>query len=212
MTDTTPDVELTEDIFDAWLESGTIRRVTVDLYNDPTIESALVELEERRAEIEARGAERTLGEKSPLAQLEKDEEALLKRLLASKVTFTVKALLPDEFDKAMETHPEPEAPQMLPKAAPAKAREKWARDRDIFVKAASEAERERRLMLIAAAVDKVETVRGTAPGITVDQLRKMLDGGAERGEWAAYGMYRLDVLWSAVQEARRGDVKVPAPK
>lgn len=212
MSDTTPDVEFDGDIFDAWLESGTVRRVTVTLYNDPTLEQAILDLEERRAEIEERGNERTLGEKSPIAQLERDEEELLARLEASKSTFTVKALLDTDFDTAKDQFPEPEAPQMLPKAAPAKAKEKWARDRDLYVKAAAEAERERRLLLIAAAVERVETTRGTAAGVTVEQLRKMLDGGKDHAEWAAYGAYRLRVLWEAVQEARRGDVKVPAPK
>lgn len=212
MSDTTPDVEFDGDIFDAWLESGTTRRVTVTLYNDPTLEQDITDLENRRAEIEDRGNERMLDEKSPLAELERAEEALLARLEASKSTFTVKALLDTDFDAAAEAFPEPEAPQMLPKAAPAKAKEKWARDRDIYVRAAAEAERERRLMLIAKAVERVETTRGAAPGVTAEQLRRMLTGGKDQAEWAAYGTYRLGVLWKAVQEARRGDVKVPAPK
>lgn len=212
MSDTTPDIDLSGDVFESWLESGTIRRVTVTLYNDPTLEADIAELEQRRAELEETGAERMLDEPSGLAQLARDEEALLERLEASKSTWTVKAILDTEFDKANAAHPEPEAPRTLPLAAPKKAKEQWVRDRDAYVQASAEAERERRLMLIAAAVERVETWRGTAHGITVEQLRKMLTGGEQNAEWAAYGAYRIKVLWEAVKEARRGDVKVPAPK
>lgn len=205
MTDTTPEA-VEPDLFDDWLESGTVRHIDVELQNDPSVVDEYQALQKRRAELEGspEADERSIGDTDPLTEIEAAEAALMDRWEAGKSTWTVRALTPDEAKAISRAHRDPEPPQMLPKAAPANAKAKWEKDRDAWREAAGETTLTRNLHFIAQAVVKIKTVKGERGSITVDQLRAMYQ--------REYGPTRIEKLLVATNQATQGEVEMPRPK
>ena len=205
MTDTAPET-VEPDIFDDWLESGTVRQITVEIQNDPAVVDAFAILEKRRAEIEANATagEYSRGETDPLAEIEAAEDVLMERWNAGKSEWTVRALTPAEAKAIAKAHRDPSPPQMLPKAAPAAFKAKWEAERDEWLEASSETTLTRNLHFIAKAVVKVKTAKGERASVTVDQLRAMYA--------REYGPRRAELLLNAVNAATQGEVEMPRPK
>lgn len=197
---------MSDSVFDQWLESGTVRTEDVKLYADQALMGEMYALMEQRDALEAAPAsgQRAMGDANPLKALEAAERDLWARYEASASTWTVRALTPVEVKKIRESFPEPNAPQMLPKVAPAKAKAAWAVERDQFIKASEAAAHERNLHFIATATIKVVTGTGEADGVTVDQVRAM--------NAREYGPDRVGMLIVAINKATQGEVEMPRPK
>ncbi len=197
---------MSDPILDQWLDSGTIRTEQVNLFADQAIMAEMQKLIERRTELEEstpRG-QRAMGEANPFKELEREEAALWEKYEASKSVWTVRALLPEETDAIHDEFPEPPAPQMLPKAAPAKAKEAWAVERDAFVKQSQQQAIERDLRFVATATIKVETAHGTVDAVSVEQVRAM--------RAKQYGPDRVRMLVEAITRSTVGEEEMPRPK
>lgn len=210
----------TFDLMD-WIESGTIGRRQVTIYNDVAAGDRLVEIDERLTELgyggdadpEADGP--LAGSSTPeVTALLAEAEQVRERLADSKSVWTVRALAEDEvedtFDPDKGGVPEPKLPIPPPEKAGRKAQEDWVDRVNAHRKAVAAAEAERRLRMIAAAVIAVETSRGRVerdagddPIMSVDQLRS-LRSRPHGGQWIAR-------LYEAVDAATEGDVEVPRP-
>ncbi len=196
---------MSDSILDQWLESGTVRTEQVNLFADQAIMDEMQQLIERREELQGTPrSQRAMGEADPFKALEREEAALWARYEASKSVWTVRALLPEETDAISQEFPEPMAPQMLPKVAPAKAKEAWAVERDAFIKESQRQAIERDLRHVAKATIKVVTAKGEADSVTVDQVRAM--------RAKEYGPDRINMLTDAIKLATRGEVEMPRPK
>ena len=194
--------------FNEWLESGTIKRRTVNLYADAALMDEMAALSDKidqvRAE-EARDAEngdRTMSSKSQIPALEAEAEALWERYEASKSVWHVRATTTAERDEALEKFPSEDAPIMPNRNAPMAVKRAWEKARDEWKPRAVKAETERRLWLLSKVVERVEIGERVIESVTVDDLRAMLK--------AAYGSQRIGMLWAAVNEASsQGEAPVP---
>lgn len=196
---------MSDSVIDQWLESGTVRTEDVKLYADQAIMQEMHRLTTWREALEAEPkGQRAMGDTNPMKALEAAEAALWERYEASASTWTVRALTPAEVKKIREDFPEPLAPQMLPKAAPAKFKAAWEIERDQFIKDSETAAIERNLHFIALATTKVVTGAGEADGVTVAQVRGMRE--------REYGPDRVGLLVNAINKATSGEVEMPRPK
>lgn len=208
---------LTEDAFDLleYITSGTVARRQVTIYNDPEAGEALAKILERLDELgwsedPEPGDDRP--QDGPLsgdpAQDEIDEllaeaQELQARLEASKSVWTVRALSEEEVERAFDEVPLPKTPRPPKDTAPKKEfdlfhdrAEKWGKDK-------TEADRERKLALISAAIVTVETPRGSVDSASRDVLRA-LRSKPQGQQW-------IDRLYKAVDDAQGSEVDVPRP-
>jgi len=197
---------MSNSVVDQWLNSGTARTETVELFADQAIMDEMRDLIARRDILESQSTtgQRAMGEANPMRDLERDEAALWARYEASKSTWIVRALTPDETEEIRDEFPEPMAPQMLPKVAPAKAKAAWAVERDAFVKESERQAIERDLHFIAKATISITTGQGATETISVAQVRAM--------RAREYGPDRIEMLTKAIAKATRGEVEMPRPK
>ncbi|MCV2395921.1 hypothetical protein OEB99_16520 [Actinotalea sp. M2MS4P-6] len=220
MTDTTPDETLTPEVFDfdEWLATSTVARRQVMIYNDPALLEESEALQAQLAAAETAAAadagDQAMDAIDPRPGILARMEELYERWEASKTTWTVRALAEDEVEDSFEPDKGgiavPRQPVPPLEKAGQKARDDYTRKYVEWSKANTRAQRERRLVLIAAAVTKIEAPgrvlereAGAPPVVTVDQLRALRE--RPHGEqWVAK-------LYHAVDEATHGDREVPRP-
>lgn len=215
MTDTTDEtIGLPEDPADfdllGWLESGTVAERDVVHYNDP---GALADYEAADRELDALGyTERTQDDgDGPLsAAPDPDVEAALERrgeayerLVASKAVYRVRAISADELEDAVKAVPVPKMPRPPKENAPRPVQDEYDERMRRFVEAGRDADRERRLVIIATGLLYVSTPRGRITGTTADTLRAL------RGRPG--GQQLLDRLYDAIDAATGQDVELPRP-
>jgi hypothetical protein len=178
-----------------FIDSGTIARREVVIYTD---HEAAARCHEIAAEPDA-GPEESLGETTS------DAEAAewLERLMASKMTWTVRALSSDEIERAMDEVKPPAMPVPPNNNAPRQVHEQWAEQVREYNVAKAKADADRRLVLISYAVLGVETARGTLAAVDVDTLRGL--------RAKPHGQGWIDKLYAAVDEASSEDVEPPVP-
>ena len=212
MSSTDDTAGVTEDTFDLmdWIESGTVARRQVVIHNNPALADEFTALEDQLAE-----AEKTTKDASGDAPMSQDDprdairaqmEALWERWEASKATWTVRALSQDDVEATYEPEtgiPAPKAPIAPPEKAGDRARERFMEQVKAFTIAKTDADRDRRLYLIAAAVVSVETTRGVATSVTVPQLKAL--------RARPHGQQWVDKIYAAVEAATQGDVEIPRP-
>jgi hypothetical protein len=223
---------ITPEDFDlmAWIASGTVATRTVDIFNRPDMVAEYEALEAEYAEAEKAAAR--AGDDAPLSAVDPrpDIEARMaewrERWEASKATWTVRALSHDEIENTFEpkTGGVSSPPQPVPPPAQAgkKAAEDYAEKVTKWARTVHEADRERTLHLIAAAVTAVESTRGRLerdpgepPIVTVEALRTLRD--RPHGDtWVGMipsgkGQRVTGKLATAVMAATEGDVAVPRP-
>lgn len=200
---------VTDETFDLldWIESGTVARRQVTIYNDAALAERLRVLTERLAEaekkVEQTGGDAPLDEVDEVAELTAQIEALYPEWEASKAVWTVRALSQDDVMATFDAVPEPKRPVPPLEKAGQKAQERFAEQVSAWRREVRDADRERRLHMVAIAVESVETARGTAEGVTVETLRKLRD--------RPHGEQWLTRLYEAVSEATEGDADVPRP-
>jgi len=223
---------ITAENFDlmAWIASGTVATRSVDIFNRPDM---IVEYEALEAEYTAaEKAAAQAGDDAPMSAvdprpgIEARMEEWRERWDASKATWTVRALSHDEIEATFEAKdggiaspPQPVAP--LPQAGK-KAQEDYSEKVTKWARAVHEADRERTLHLISAAITAVESTRGRLerdpghpPIVTVEALRQLRD--RPHGDtWVGMipsgkGQRVTGKLATAVMAATEGDVAVPRP-
>lgn len=189
-----------------WIESGTVARRSVVIYNDPGVVAEFEDVQRRLAIAEqaAKDPEASVAEESEVAALRERLEALWQRWEDSKSVWTVQALSEEQARLVLESYPVPPAP--VHPGADASDEEKAAHGARLreWAPLADAAREERNMAFIAAAVVKVETSRGVATSVSVEALRKM--------RARPHGKARTTELLKAVEAATEGDVEVPAPK
>lgn len=97
---------ITDDQFDEWLAGASLAHGSVDILQNPSLLGEwddLVRRHERALQI-AQG-EGGIADDNPLAALEAEAEDLLARLEASRTTFHLRALTPDDDDAILAAHP-----------------------------------------------------------------------------------------------------------
>lgn len=204
MAETTDDLGAF-DLLD-WIESGTVARRTVTIYNDPALASEYEALAARLAEAEAAESddtERTMDEAPESVAILAQIEALWERWQASKSTWTVRALSGDEARAIVDRHPVPDAPAKPLDTAPAAEKAAHAAAVKAWLRESDRVSAERNLEFIATAVVEVTTNRGTVHHVNVDTLRRMRS--------RPHGHHRIEQLVTAVNEATQGDVEIPRP-
>ena len=214
----------------AWIASGTVATRTVDIFNRPDMiaEYEALEAEYTAAEKAAvqAGNDAPMSAVDPRPGVEARMEEWWERWDASKATWTVRALSHDEIEATFEAKdggiaspPQPVAP--LPQAGK-KAQEDYSEKVTKWARAVHEADRERTLHLISAAITAVESTRGRLerdpghpPIVTVEALRQLRD--RPHGDtWVGMipsgkGQRVTGKLATAVMAATEGDVAVPRP-
>lgn len=192
------------DIFD-WIESGTVARRTVEIYNDPGVAAEYegLERELEAAERDAQ-AERTVGESDVVTDLLERMESLWRRWQASKAVWTVQALPQERVREIFDEVALPEAPVEPAKDAPKGEQTKYKKALEKHLHKVQEVVDERNFRLIAAAVVSVETSRGSASSVPVEAVRRLHD--------RTHGPDQVTRLVKAVEDATTGEVVIPAPK
>lgn len=207
---------VTEDAFDflEWLESGTIARRQVVIYNDHEAFEAFVKVDERLAKLgySDSGKPASKGKDAPLGGDPNDAEidallderdALLARMQASKATWTVRAVSQPEAESTFDVVPVPKRPVPPKESAPQPVQDKFQERAQAWVLAAARAEDDRKLAVISIAVVGIETARGSADGVTFDQLKAMRE--------KPHGAQWIERLHGAVSAATNEDVAPPVP-
>jgi len=229
---TTEHEDITPETFDlmAWIESGTVATRQVTIHNDLAlaVEFEALEAEYAAAEKAAAAASEDgpLSAPDPRSGIEARMTDLYARWEASASTWTVRALAHEDVeatfdaDKGGVGHPKQPTPPAA--NAPEKLRERYAERLMDWARAVSEADRERTLHFIAAAVTAIETPKGRIeresdgdPIVTVDALRVLRDR-PHGDQWVGVipttaGQKITGLLALAVMKATESDVDVPRP-
>lgn len=190
-----------------WIESGTVARRKVTIYNNPALveeyEALEAELAAAEKAIEESGGDAPMDSADPREGIVARMEALYERWEASKATWTVRALSREDVDACFEAVPAPKMPVPPMDKAGQKAQDRFAEKVAEYTKAKAETDDERKLHMIAAAVVGVETPRGNVESVTVEQVRALRD--------RPHGQQWVDRLYAAVEAATEGDVQIPRP-
>jgi hypothetical protein len=223
---------ITPDAFDlmAWIESGTVATRQVVIHNNPAMlaEAEALEAEYTAADKAAAdtGGDAPMAAVDPRRDIDRRMKAWQKRWDGSRSTWTVRALAFDDIEATFDADkggvPTPKRPTPPPAQAGAKAQEKFGERVTAWARAVTEADRERTLHIIAAAVTAIESPKGRLerepghdPIVTVEALRALRD--RPHGEqWvgvipSTQGKATTGRLAQAVMEATEGDVEVPRP-
>jgi len=228
VTEQQHDETITPDDFDlmAWIASGTVATRTVEINNNPALvaeyEALEAEMKAAEAEVERLGDDRPMSWVDPRDDIAARMEDLYERWQAAKTTWTVRALAHDELEATFEAVPTPKQPVAPLPQAGKKAQEDYAEKMTAWARAVFEADRERTLHIIAAAVVRIESSRGVieredggAPIVTADALRALRDR-PHGDQWVGVipstkGQRIRGRLAEAVMAATEGDVAVPRP-
>lgn len=200
---------ISEAVFDLdeWLSSGTLAKRAVEIYNDPALVAEYDILSQRLAAAQAAdpaGAEETMAG-GPVAEIIEAMQRLHERWEASKATWTVRALTEDEVKAIVDSHPDPEIPEII--RGKKAVGEVWTDEQRAAGAAHLDAREavmtERNLAMIALAVTEVRTPRGVAAGVTLEQVRRL--------RARPHGKTQTIRLVEAVESATAGEVEVPRP-
>lgn len=215
---------ITAEAFDlmAWIQSGTVATRQVTIYNNPALaaeyEALEAEMKAAEQDIEDAGGDAPMSARDPREDIRARMADLYARWEASKSVWTLRALSDDDIEATYSEQggvPSPKQPvPPLPQAGK-KALEDHAEKITKWAKAVHEADRERTLHIIAAAVTSVETALGTADSATVEQVRALRDR-PHGPQWVGLipsgrGQRITGKLAMAVMAATEGDVEVPRP-
>lgn len=211
---------LTEDSFDLleYLSTGTVARRQVVIYADVEAGDLLVStLDQLRAlgwdeEQDPGDSEPSDGplsdaddEPSPeVAELLQVAEAAQERLEASRSVWTVRALSDEEREEALSLVPEPKLPLPPKDNAPEQLREKFAKRAQQYGIDKVEADRKRKVVRLAMAIESIERPGvGAVSSVTVETL-EALRSKPHGSQWIAK-------LAAALDDAQNSDPSVPRP-
>lgn len=194
-----------------WIDSGTVARRTVIVYNRPDLIDELERIEES---LKAAGYSEQRDEAPKDGPLSDDRddavEPLIERraqieadLEAARSMWTVRALSGDEVDGTYVTVPAPKVPVQPGPGASEALRERWGEKVQRYAVAQARADADRKLAQVALAVESIESPKGTAAGVTVEALKAL--------RARPHGGRIIDLLHRAVTEASKSDVEIPRP-
>lgn len=206
------------DILD-WIESGTIARREVTIYNDPLLveeyeaitarltEAGWVEPDTASRSRDDDRSEATLGDTNTdqIDELLAQRDDIAARWEQSKAVWTVRAVSQDEVEASFDVVPVPKQP-LPPKQfdnAPDAVREAFLEKARAAQTAAAQAEQDRKLAVLATAVLSIVTAKGTATGVTFDALKTLRS--------RPHGKQWIDRLYAAVNAATSTDTELPRP-
>lgn len=213
-----PDETIPADFdFMAWLTSGTVATRTVEIHNDPALVAEFEALDRELKAVERKyaraGGDAPLDEDDPRPAILARMEELADRWDASKSLWTVRALSDDEvqatFDPEQGGIAVPRQPLPPLPAQGDKARERFVEKFADWERRNEAANKARRLLIIAAALESIESPQGRRervdgqPAVTLDELRAM----AAR----PHGETWITKLDKAVTAATKEDGEVPRP-
>lgn len=155
-----------DDVFNQWLNSGTVAQRSVDIYSRPDLFAryeSLARQHEAAAAVEKAG-EKSLGSPGTEA-IEAQMEELYQEWRASKMTWFIRALNASEIDEVRDASNYPEE---LGKDASEE-------DKKAFEKAEREARDTSNVLTVAKAVVKIENPDGEVirDHVSVDEMRAM---------------------------------------
>lgn len=150
------------DIFDEWLATGTLRRLSVTLYADQAAADELDAIAAEFEEANKAAKRRTLDEKNPMADLKARWDAAHERWEASRATFTVVRLEEPIREQLAAEFAEPPAPRSPGTGATEKRKEQWGRDVEAWKAEAMQITADREHAALAYAIESVETGAGKA--------------------------------------------------
>lgn len=213
--ETAPDID--GDLFDELLATGTARRGRVSIYFRQAV---IEELNAIAAEVEdlPDGPE-TISQQSRVREIQARWDEAYKRYEDSKVTFTV-VPLPREVTRAIwEELPNPQPPHnplkdTWPVGTTPEEREAIIAQREAAEarfgerlkewRAEVDAQEDRRVVrFLAAAIEKVETVKGEQPGVTSARIEQIRTG--------MYGVDRINMLWEAFKKVSQPGGELDRP-
>lgn len=188
---------------DDWIDTGTVARRTVTIYNDRALAAEYEALEAQLKDVQDEAEERSLDDEDPASEIMARMEELYTRWEASKAVWTVRALSRDEASEIVDRIPVPDGPGKL--ADTATAAEKSAHNAALksWLRQSQRAQDERNLEFISTAIISVETAKGTARHASVDTLRRMRS--------RPHGAHDIERLVAAVNEATQGEVEISRP-
>lgn len=207
---------VTEDSFDlmGWIESGTVARREVTIYNDPALVTEYNQLQAQLDELgysddeEARtqrAQDATLGDGhgAEIQDLLDRMADLYSRWQDSKAVWTVRAVSVDEINAAQKQLPDPKMPIPPKEGAAQRLQDAWAEKAREYSLEKVQADEDRKLVLLAIAVVGIETPAGSATGATFEQL-KALRSRPHGAQW-------IELLYQAMEAATENDVEIPRP-
>lgn len=193
---------------DLWLESGTVNRKTVTLYNDPAaigkMQALLEEEELIKAEIAKAGGDKSLADTNALDKVTKAMERLEREFGKSKAEWVLAPVSADDEDEIRARFPEPVPPR---KPAVSADKAEWAEyDAALAEWRAATAANvlSTDIAFIATSVVEVRAGGKVRHGVTPDQVRAL------RGR--PHGKTQYQQLLAGAIEVTRGEVALPLPK
>lgn len=161
--------------FDDWIGGASVSSRSVAIYGKPGLYAEYQKLERELAiaESTAKG-EASIGDGAVDDVLGR-MEALYEEWMASKSTWIVQAISEDKIGEIRDTVPFPdEPPAVADDADDAVVKAEHAKARAVFEKQFAKAQSESNMLILAAAVTRIEFAGGAvADGVTVDQLQSM---------------------------------------
>jgi len=183
MTESTPvPADFDGSALDDWIAGGSVAKRSVVVYGRPDL---FAEYEQIERDLELLGDDDELGG-GERARLIKRRSDLYDEWIASKSTWIIAALTPDQIDACKTREPalvepaEPVAPELAKNATDAQKRSHTVKTQEYdaalaaYEKARTEFNRELDLRCLAAAVERIDFADGRVAGaVTVDQLKAM---------------------------------------
>jgi hypothetical protein len=107
---------ITADQFDEWLAGASLAHTSVEILQNPGLLGEWEDLERRHARAKAIAqAEGGITDGDPLGELEAEAESLLERIEASRTTFHLRALTPEDNAAILAAHPVKPGPRFAGK-------------------------------------------------------------------------------------------------
>jgi hypothetical protein len=147
-------------MFDEWLETGTMRRRSVDVWADQAAADELAELAKEFANIEKAEAEQTMSQTSPLDAFEARWDAVDARWQASKATFHMVRLTDDIRAQITAEFPAEAPPRMPGTGATEKRKDEFRAEFDAWKVRALANEEASGMAGLVYAIEKFESVKG----------------------------------------------------
>lgn len=188
---------------DDWIDTGTVARGTVVIYNDRELAAEYEALEAKLKTAQDDATERSLDDEDESAEILARMEELYARWEASKAVWILRALSRDEASDIVDRIPVPDGPGKLADGATEAQRSAHGAALKAWLRQSQRAQDERNLEFVAAALVSVETAKGTVRHVSVDTLRRMRS--------RPHGAHDLERLVSAVNEATQGEVEISRP-
>ena len=191
----------------SWLETGTTATREVDIYINHDAYQELNRLEAEFAALEdaKAGGGLSLGEAGRFLDLEDEITAASEALVASKMTWLVRALSDKEISESLVAVPMAKAPLKPEGYLNDKVLAKLQNQAHAYAQEKLRTDKARKIWIIAQATQTITTTSGVKDGITVAEMEALLE--------RPHGYLWLETIYQAVEAATSQDaVPTSVPK